>query len=65
MGGIGRVARNLIVVVDPQTHALQPFLESFCQGLIVKPGQNHAGNVETEAPEYIYQPNHVPVIGDA
>ena len=65
VGGIVGVAVNIIVVVHPDAHALQPGLECLGHGLLPEPGQHHAGYIQAKIPEYIDQPDHIPVIGNA
>ena len=64
-GRIGGVALDGVVVVDLQSHPLQTLLEGGGDGLAPEPGQHHAGHIQAKVPEYIDEPDHIPVIGDA
>ena len=65
VGGVGGIARNMVVMVYPDAHALQPGLESPGNALAVVAGEHHAGHVQTQIPEHANEADHVPVIGDA
>ena len=62
---VGGVAGDAVVMVHPNSQRLQSRLEGPGNGLPVKPGQYHAGNIEPEAPEHVNQPDHVPVVGNS
>ena len=65
VAGVGGVARNFKMVIDPDAQPFQAGLERLRQRLFMEAGQHHAGNVQAEAPENVDQANDVPVIGDA